>query len=571
MNAPTSPRLPKKQQYLKRRERLVSHRQAHWDQDWKDIADFILPRRGRFFTEETNKGTRAKERQRAKVSSKPTIAARTLRALMTSGMASPARRWFLGSVADEDLKEVQEVKDWVFKVEVKIRDTIKKSNLYQCFDNVLGDMGSFGTSAGMLEEDQESVIRGYVFPIGSYALITDAKGRVVGIYRDLVFTVKQLVDEFGLENCSDKVQRQFANQQFEEEIEVVHLVEKNDEYTPDVIGPRGMQWKSCWFERAGLPTDEKFLREAGFYEQPFFAPRWNITGEDAYGTDCPGMEAIGDAKALDHVSKREEQAFDKSVNPPMVGDTGLIGQRTSTLAGDLTYVDGGQQGRFEPALVIDPRTLERFAVKKAALEESIEDCYYASLALMFQRLADGKMTATEINARQQEQMLLLGSVMERSEEELLRVVLFRVFMILFRRGELPPPPEVLRGAELKFDFVSIMSQAQKLAGTNNIERLLGLVASLAPVVAEAMDKINVDQAIDEIGDALAVPPSVIRSDDEVAKIREGRAQQQQAMMQAEQMQAGAAAAKDLSQADTASDNALTRLLGNPAVAQVPQA
>ncbi len=566
-----TPRLTRKQQYLRRRESLVSHRQAHFDADWRDIAEYILPRRGRFFSDEANKGTRARERQRARVNSKPAIAHRTLRALMTSGMASPARRWFLGGVGDEELKEVQEAKDWAFNVETKIRDVLKKSNLYQCLNNVVGDLCGFGTSVLLVEEDDKSVVRGHVFPIGSYALVGDAKGRVSGLYRDVVFTVKQLVDEFGLENVSDASKRSYEMSDFEREVEVVHLIEENDEYTPDVIGPKGMQWRSCWFEKAGTPTDEKFLREAGFYEQPFGAPRWNTIGADVYGSDCPGMEAIGDAKALDHVSRREEQAFDKSVNPPMVGDTGLIGQRTSTLAGDLTYVDGGQQGRFEPALTMDPRTLERFALKQAKLEESIEDCFYASLALMFQRLNDGKMTATEINARQQEQMLLLGSVMERAEEELLRVVLFRCFMILWRRGELPPPPEVLRGAELKFDFVSIMSQAQKLSGTNNIERLLGLVASLAPVMADALDKVNVDQAIDEIADALAVPPSVVRSDDEVERIRSERAKQQQAMAQAEQAQAQAGAMKDLASADTASDNALTRLLGNPPTAQVPQA
>ena len=563
MSATTpAPQLTKKQRHLKRRESLVSHRKSYWDQDWKDIAEYILPRRGRFFSEETNKGNRAKDRQRGRINSKATVAARTLRALMTAGMVSSARRWFLGDVDDPELREVQAVKDWVFAVETKMRDTLKKSNLYQCFDNVLGDLGSFATTVLFMEEDLEATVRGYVFPIGSYALAGDAKGRVVCVYRDVVFTVKQLVDEFGEENVSDQVKNAYATRDYEREVEVCHLIEPNADYVEGAIGPRGMRWSSCWFELAGTPTDDKLLREA---------PRWNVTGEDVYGSDCPGMEAIGDAKALQHVATREEQAFDKSVNPPMVGDTGLLGQRTSTLAGDITFVDGGQQGRFEPAIVIQPGTLERFAQKIATLERAIETAYYADLALMFQRLNDGKMTATEINARQQEQMLLLGSVMERSEEELLRVVLFRVFMILYRRGSLPPAPEQLVGKELKFNFVSIMSQAQKLAGTNNIERLLGMVGNLSQVVADAMDKINTDQAIDEIADALAVPPSVVRSDDEVAKIRKDRAAQQQAAQQSEQALAAAQGAKALSEADTASDNAFTRLMEHPAMAQVPRA
>lgn len=568
---PTALRLTTKQRHLKRRESIVNHRKSYWDQDWKDIAEYILPRRGRFFSEEANKGNKAKDRTRARINSKATVAARTLRALMTSGMVSPARRWFLGAIDDPQFAEVQAVKDWVFAVEGKMRATLKKSNLYQCFDNVLGDIGSFATSVLFMEEDNEAVVRGYVFPIGSYALAVDAKGRVVTVYRDIVFTVKQLGEEFGEENVSEQVKRSFDNKDYEREVEVCHVIEPNADYVEGAIGPRGMKWASCWFELAGPATDDKLLREAGFYEQPFAAPRWNVTGEDAYGSDCPGMEAIGDAKALQHVAAREEQAFDKSVNPPMVGDTGLLGQRTSTLAGDMTYVDGGQQGKFEPAFQIVPGTLERFAMKISTLEQAIERAYYADLALMFQRIQEGRMTATEINARQQEQMLLLGSVMERSEEELLRVVLFRVFMILWRRGELPPPPEQLVGAELKFDFVSIMSQAQKLAGTNNIERLIGLIASLTEAFPEAGDKLNLDQALDEIGEALAVPPSVIRSDDEVAAIRKARAEQQQAAEQAEQAVAAAQGAKALGQASTASDTALGQLMGRPATAQIPQA
>lgn len=572
-NKSTAPQLSRKQQYLKRRESLVSHRQAYWDQDWKDIADCILPRRGRFFTDEANKGNRAKDRQRARINSKATIAARTLRAIMTSGMASPARRWFLGSINDPELKEVQASKDWGYAVEQKVRDVLKKSNLYQCLDNVVGDEGSFGTSVLFVEEDDESVVRGHVFPIGSYAIAANAKGDVTTIFRDVVFTVKQLVDEFGEENCSDQVKASYANRDYEREIEVVHLIEPNADYVPDVAGPKGMRYRSCWFERSVSPTDEKFLREAGFYEQPFMCARWNVTGEDVYGSDCPGMEAIGDAKALQHLSMREEQAFDKSVNPPMVGDTGLIGQRTSTLAGDITYVEPGQQGRFEAALNVGDlaRVLERFFTKIAQLEQGVERAYYADLALMFQRIGEGKMTATEVTARQQEQLLLLGPVNERNEKDLLRPLLFRVFMILFRRGELPPPPEQIVGAELKFDFVSIMSQAQKLAGTNNIERLVGMVANIAQVAGEAMDKINLDQAIDEIADALAVPPSVVRSDDEVAKMRQERAAAAQAQQQTETALAAAQGAKALSQADTASDNALTRLMGTPPTAQIPQA
>lgn len=563
-DAESAPKKKKKQEYIKRGNALKGQRRSAWDPLWMDIGDNILPRRGRFFLSESNRSEFGVDRKRRIINSKPTVAARTLRALMVSGMCSPARRWFRGTVNDAKLKELQSVKDWCFAVETAIRDQLKKSNLYQCLDNVLGDLSGFGTSVLYIEDDIEAGIRGYVFEIGSYSLSNSPRLTPDTCFRELSLTVRQLVKQFGLENCSTKVQNDFKRNELDALVEVTHLIQPNDDYEPGMMGAKGMKFSSCWFETASAnDADEQFLREGGYEEDPLMKVRWNVTGVDVYGSDCPGAEAIGDAKVLQLTCRREEQAFDKTVNPPMAGPTSLIGQRSSTLAGDITHVDtmaGGQE--YKPAITINPVALTAFAAKIQRLEMSIEAAFYADLALMFQRLNQGQMTATEITARQQEQMLLLGSVYERTEEELLRPLLYRVFMILYRNGKLPMPPEELRGSELKFDFESIMSQAQKLLSTANIERLLSLVGNLHAVFPDVHDKIDADQAVDEYGDAIAVPPSIIRSDDEVAEIRAAREQQKQLAVQAQQAAAAAQGAKVLSETDTSGDNALTRLLGN---------
>lgn len=551
----------RKKDYIRRGTSLRNDRRSFWDPLFMDLADNILPRRGRFFMNEQNRADLGAAKKRKLINSKPTVSARTLRAMMMNGIASPSRRWFVGTVNDEVILEQQEVKDWCFAVESKMRETLKKSNIYQCLDNVFGDLGTFGTTALYVEDDVESDVRGYVFPVGSYSLANSARLAVDTCFREVAMTVRQLVEQFGIDACSNRVQDAYRDRtRHEEWVQVTHLIQPNAEYEPGKIGPKGMKFSSCWFETAAGEADDKFLREGGYQENPLMTPRWNVTGEDVYGTDCPGMEALGDAKVLQLTERREEQAFDKVVNPPMAG-VGLIGMRSSTLAGDVTHLDGAG-GKFEPAMKVEATALSAFREKIARLEAAIEQAYFADLVLMFQRIEAGKMTATEVTARQQEQMQLLGSVMERLEEELLRPLLYRVFMILWRNGKLPRPPEALRGIELKFDFVSVMSQAQKLLSTANIERLLSLIGNLAAIFPNVKDKLNEDQAVDEYADALAVQPSIIRSDDEVAAIRQQRAQAQAARMQAQQMAAAAQGAKVLSEADTSGDNALTRLMGN---------
>lgn len=60
----------------------------------------------------------------------------------------------------------------------------------------------------------------------------------------------------------------------------------------------------------------------------------------------------------------------------------------------------------------------------------------------------------------------------------------------------------------------------------------------------ALDKLDSDEAIDEIATMLGIPPRVIRSDDVVEGLREEREQQIQQQQMMDAMQQGAGIAKD---------------------------
>lgn len=341
--------------------------------------------------------------------------------------------------------------------------------------------------------------------------------------------------------------------------DVIHIMEPNEDYVPGKIGHEGMGWRSCWLEAGG--TEDKLLREGGYEEQPFVAPRWKTTGEDVYGSS-PAMEALGDIRALQLLEKRAQQAFDKVVNPPMRAPASLQNFQTSLVPGDVTYTpDSGGNMKFEPAMEISPAALQAFELKIERHERRIEAAFYADVWKTI-TAQNGQMTATEVVARQQEQMLMLGPVMETLSDELLDLVISRTFQVAFRRGLIPEAPEELQGQDLKVEYTSIMASAQKMLGTQGVERLTGFVANLAQFVPAILDKVDFDQTVDEMSTMLLVPPSIVRSDDVVAQ-RRAQQQQQQAQQQlAAQAPQMAGAVRDLAGADTSSDNALTKLLGN---------
>jgi hypothetical protein len=241
----------------------------------------------------------------------------------------------------------------------------------------------------------------------------------------------------------------------------------------------------------------------------------------------------------------------------------MRGQRSSTIAGEMTYVDTREgQGGFRPTIEINPRVAE---LQQDILDrrQGINESFYRNLFLMLAESDRRQITAEEVRARQEEKIMVLGPVLGQFDGDLLKPAIDRIFAITARAGKLPPAPEELQGIELKTHFVSILHQAQRLVSLGSIDHMLMRVGQIVPFYPDILDKVDLDQAIDESADILGAPPKMIRSDDAVKAIRQSRARAQQAAAAAQQIEMASKAAKNLSQSSLEGDNALTRLASSP--------
>lgn len=89
-----------------------------------------------------------------------------------------------------------------------------------------------------------------------------------------------------------------------------------------------------------------------------------------------------------------------------------------------------------------------------------------------------------------------------------------------------------------------MAQAQKSVGVNSVERFVGFVGGLAKLKPEALDKLNTDEMIDNYVESIGVS-TIVSSNDQVAAIRQQRAEQQQQMQQMQMAQEAVAGAQAL--------------------------
>lgn len=546
---------------------------------WSDLGTYIMPRRPRFTLTDVNRGDR---RNQAIIDSTATFAARTLASGMMSGVTSPARPWFRLATPTPGMMENANIKMWLYTVGNIMSTVYLRSNLYNVLPIIYGDMGTFGTACMFVEEDFEGdVLRFYPFAIGEYMISNNDKLKVDCFVREFQMTVRQIVQKFGKfgpdgkieswDNFSLNIRNLWEQGQREAWIDLVHIVKPNDNYDPRKLESKYKKYISCYYERGSDGSsqdtqfhDDRVLREAGYDYFPVLAPRWEVNGEDAYGTNCPGMIALGDVKQLQLGERRMMQAIEKMVNPPMVAPTHMRQSKTSILPGDITYADiRDGQGGFRPAHEVNPRVQE-LAFKQQEVQKRIQRAYFEDLFLMLASSNRREITAREIEERHEEKLLALGPVLEQLNQDLLDPLIDITFQICLRQGLFPPAPEELQGVDLKVEYISVMAQAQKLVGIAGLERFAGFaqgVIAADPSMA-VLDKVDLDQMLDVYADAVSIAPNIVRSDEDVAAIREEKRKAQAMQARMQQLQEGAKAAKDFAAASTdpQAPNALTRMI-----------
>jgi hypothetical protein len=553
-DAGSHPNAPRRDKLFTRWGMLKSER-ASWWAHWQEITTYVLPRSGRYFVQDRDKGWR---RHNNIYDSTGTRALRTLGAGMMAGATSPARPWFRLGTQDPQLNAYPPVKLWLDDVTRRMQIIFNRSNTYRTLHQLYEELGAFGTAASIVLPDFKTVIHHYPVTVGEYAIAQDYQGRVCTLYREFEKTVGELVKEFGYKNCSTVVQNMYDRGSLDQWIRIIHAIEPRADRDERMKDDKNMAWGSYYFEVGGNPN--KFLSESGFKTFPAVVPRWAVAGGDIYG-NSPAMEALGDVKQLQHEQLRKAQVIDYKTKPPLQVPTSMKNRDVETLPGGITYVDAASNANGIKTAWEVNLDLNHLLMDIQDVRERIRGSFYADLFLMLANATDTRMTATEVAERHEEKLLMLGPVLERLHNELLDPLIDMTFMRMVEANVLPPIPQELQGMELNVEFVSMLAQAQRAVGTNTVDRFVGNLGMVAQFKPDVLDKFDADQWADSYSDMLGVDPKLIVAGDQVAMIRKARNDAQAAQAQMAAMQQQAETAKTMAQAPTGqSENALTDVM-----------
>ncbi|TAN29582.1 MAG: phage head-tail adapter protein [Castellaniella sp.] len=549
MAQPASPPVPR-HKYLTRWTQLVTER-ASWWTHWKDLSDYMMPRSGRFFVQDRDRGN---ERNGHIYDNTATRAMRVLSAGLMSGITSPARPWFRLETTDPNLMKSPAVKQWLNDVSGLMLTVFARSNTYRVLHSMYEELAVYGTACALIVPDYNNVIQLFPLTCGEYCLATNWKGQVNTLYREFQKTVHEVVTEFGYDNCTPMVQSQYDNGNLDSWVTVVHAIEPRTDRDPKKSDAKNMAWRSVYFERGSQP--DQYLRESGFKRFAAVAPRWAISGGDIYG-NSPGMESLGDIKQLQFEQLRKAQGIDYQTNPPLQVPGSLKNRDVERMPGGVSFVDAVGQGGGIKTMFDVQLELQALLSDIQDVRQRINDTFYVDIFLMVAQNDTGRMTATEVSARQQEKMLMLGPVLERLTNELINPLVEITFDYIMDAGIAPAPPPELEGREISVALISMLAQAQQAINTNSIDRFTAGLAGVAQLKPEVLDNLDGDAWADIYADSLGLDPRLLLSPDKVKAQRAQRAQAQAQQAQMAALNQGADTAQKLAATDTSGANALT--------------
>ena len=525
----------------RRLEGLKRNRQSYED-DAKEISRYALPARSRFLSTQTNGG---RQRNNKLNNSHGIFAFRTLQGGMTSGLSSQSRPWFALSVYDEDLLDDISVKAWLGEVEQRVYSFLAHTNFYDAVEVGYAELGGFGTEACVMLEDPDQGAVCEALTFGEYWIALNAQRRPGALYRQCPMTVLQVVEMFK-DKAPQRIRAAYDRSTYEEQFDLFHAIEENDEYTEGRLGYEGKPWRSVyWWD-----GDKDPITISGYMEQPFWAPRWSTTGNDAWGQG-PGHDALPDLRELQLQTKRKAEATDFLVHPEKVSSSKVRLRQQPKSVVSVASVDNVGNLVTVPyqipyqAVAVIKDDIER-------LEESINKATFADLFLAITNMPGLQpRTVEEIAARNEEKMQLLGPVIERVNNEKLKVALNRTIGIMQRMRLLPPAPDALRNSpEIKIEFVSILTQMQRMVGLGQIERVVQFAGGLTAAYPNVRFKLDPYEIVDEYSRRAGAPPKMIRSTEDAQNDAADEAQAAQNEKMAEMAAKLGAPAKDMTEAAT---------------------
>lgn len=508
---------------MRRKSAMESDRTPHED-TWRACGDYSFPERSSGFYGQSDDAGALQGKRARLFDSTSTDSGEVLASAVMSGGTPSNSRWFglsAGNDSDEEKLWFDNASEIIFK-------NIHGSNFDSEGMDCCLDLMWAGWFVLYIEEGVETGYHFEEWPLATcYITASKPGGLPDTLIRCFDLTAEQAVNDYGRDNVSEKVRKMVDDGKPDTKVSFVRSIYPR---TSEAAGARArnMPFASCTIET----ETRTVVRESGYHECPFVAPRWSKLPASEYAIG-PIFRALPDIKQLNRLVYLEDTNLDIAVSGMWIAeDDGVLNPRTIKIG---------------PRKIIVANSVDSMKPLKSAADFNITFTKKADLQAAIRKTlrsdqlsppGEGPVrTAYETSVRVQMIRQLLGPIYGRMQAEWYSPMIDRCFGIAFRAGALGAPPQSLGGRVTTVTFQSPMAKAQKLEEVTAIEATFAAVGQLAQAQQsmDAWDTVNVDEGIRTIAEGRGAPASVLRTTDEIQAIRDQRAKSQQQAQQ-QQMQ-----------------------------------
>lgn len=534
---------PRASEAMQRWDELKQDRARH-ESTWEDISRLIRPQRGGF-----SRDDHVGRNMEKPLSSAPIQASSSFASGIYAGISNPANRWMGFETWDQDFNAWKPMAEWNDMVSRRVLASFGPavSKFYSSTFQGYSDIAAFGQFAAYDEiETGRRRFTDVTLSIAEVVVDIDFHGEVVEVVRKFTGQPRAVTRQFN-GHVPEKI-REMADKGSTDRVTLYHHVLRNEDFHKGYLGVKGKRWLS----RYVTEIDKALIREAGYDEMPFYYPRWDVDSGETYGFG-PGFIALPATRVHNQMTAAMIRAAQYAADPaklvPARDDWPIQGRVApgQLLAGGLHPINGRAMMQNLDATgnigITD-------AMREKVLEEAKNAFHYAIMSLQGRTGVTNEETMIMEEARLRD----WAPHADRIMEEYLARKVARRFNMLWRAGQLPPPPKEAEGKALRIRYTSAAAMAMQAREGQSIRQFLADLGPLTQLDPRYNDRLDPDAVAEALHDASpSLPAKILRSRAEADAIAEARAQAQQAQATMQAAQTGAGVVKDLAGAGVPMD------------------
>lgn len=513
---------------------------GNWNNHWTEIAQRIIPMDSQLFQNFGGLSSQGEKRNFELYDSTGLVALERFGAILDSLLTPRDQIWHILKASDPILKRDKATSLWFEKANRILWDRrySTNANFASQNQNQYTSLGAYGTGIMFIDDLMGNQgLRYKGISLSECYLSENHQGLVDTNCRHFMLTARQAVELFK-DSCPEQI-LSVVNNAPENPFYFLHWVKPRKERDPQRKDFKGMEFESSYVSIEG----NKLVMEGGYRTFPYAISRYYQAANEAYGRSI-AMNLLPALKTLNEQKKTMLKQGHRVVDPVLLAhDDGII-DGFSLEPGAVNPGGISSDGR----LLVQPLPTGNIQAGKDFMDEERKLINDSFLINLFQILTENpQQTATEVLERTREKGILLAPTIGRQSSEYLGPMIHRELDILSKQGLLPPMPPLLKSAKDHYaiDYDSPISRTAKAEASSGISRTFETFSQVAQATGDPsiMDIMDLDAAGFIVAENNAVPASVMRSPQDLVKIRQARAQQQQTQQAIQAAPAAAAMMK----------------------------